>query len=58
MSRLARLSRSRSKEGCRGSFSAWTDQTARSLGRDGIVAKIKVKPGDSLNVDAVILEFK
>ena len=42
----------------RGSFSAWTDQTARSLGRDGIVAKIKVKPGDSLNVDAVILEFK
>ena len=26
--------------------------------RDGIVAKIKAKPGDSLNVDAVILEFK
>ena len=26
--------------------------------RDGTVAKIKAKPGDSLNVDAVILEFK
>jgi propionyl-CoA carboxylase alpha subunit len=26
--------------------------------RDGIVAKIKARPGDSLNVDAVILEFK
>ena len=26
--------------------------------RDGVVAKIKAKPGDSLNVDAVILEFK
>ena len=25
--------------------------------RDGKVAKIKAKPGDSLNVDAVILEF-
>ena len=26
--------------------------------RDGIVTKIKARPGDSLNVDAVILEFK
>jgi propionyl-CoA carboxylase alpha chain len=25
--------------------------------RDGVVSKIKVQPGDSLNVDAVILEF-
>jgi propionyl-CoA carboxylase alpha chain len=25
--------------------------------RDGTVGKVLVKPGDSLNVDAVILEF-
>ena len=27
------------------------------LGRDGVVKSIKAKPGDSVAVDAVILEF-
>jgi len=27
-------------------------------GRDGVIAQVKVKPGDSLAVDQVILEFE
>ena len=46
-------------------FRAWTEYTALEHGlegwvrnrRDGVIKAIKTKPGDSLAVDDVILEF-